>query len=245
MDLENAIKDVISQKMKDGTVEKLVAEKLEEGIKSALDSLFRGYGDATKVIENKIKEVIVPVLEGYDYSEYIVKLDYVLTDILKATALDNKKILENFKDLMTDKALPKTIKVSDMFEVYKEYVVKNVSTSDLEVCYEDDVSYENVEISVEFEENESRGWSDFKKASLIFECEQDEDMNFEIPLSKWKDRNWSIDAKISSDVSSLRHLNEFNVYILKLIQNYTDVEIDTECENDDVEPEQKPEADFR
>lgn len=77
MSLENSIKDVIANKLEDGTVEKLVSEQLEKGVTNALDNLFRSYGDITKVIEEKVKSVMVPYLVSYDYSQYIVKLDSV------------------------------------------------------------------------------------------------------------------------------------------------------------------------
>ena len=100
MNLENSIKDVISKKLEDGSIEKLVEEQLEKGVSNALSSLFSGYGDVTKVIEKQVKSVMIPYLSQYDYSNYIVKLDSILVDVLKASSLENKKMLENFKDLM-------------------------------------------------------------------------------------------------------------------------------------------------
>ncbi|SUA70143.1 hypothetical protein [Paenibacillus polymyxa] len=75
MTLENSIKDVISKKLEDGTVEKLIEQQLEKGVVNALENLFRSYGDVTKIIEEKVKSVMVPYLESYDYSKYIIKLD--------------------------------------------------------------------------------------------------------------------------------------------------------------------------
>lgn len=91
MNLEDSIKNTIEKKLEDGTVEKLIAEQFENGIANALDSLFRSYGDVTKIIEKKVKEVMVPYLESYDYSDYILKLDSVLVDVLQNTAMENKK----------------------------------------------------------------------------------------------------------------------------------------------------------
>lgn len=116
MNLENSIKGVITQKLEDGIVERLVGEQLEKGISEALNSLFRSWGDGSKVIEEKLKEVIVPYLENYDYSEYVLKLDAALVEILQNTTLDNRKMLENFKDLMITEER-KTIKVSEIFDI--------------------------------------------------------------------------------------------------------------------------------
>ena len=168
MNLESAISGAIAAKMEDGTVERLVAENLERGINKALDSLFGGYGDMTRIIEAKIKEVMVGQLESFDYSAYVAKLDFVLTDILQRTALDHKKILDNFKDLMTKPDFPKVVKLSDIFERFKEHVAKEIDTSGLKVEYDDGVSYEYVPVTMEVEEDEPRSWDMFHHAKVVF-----------------------------------------------------------------------------
>lgn len=47
MTMEQSIKDAITNKLEDGTVEKLIGEQLEKGVTNALDNLFRSYGDIT------------------------------------------------------------------------------------------------------------------------------------------------------------------------------------------------------
>lgn len=157
MNLENSIKDVITKKLEDGTVEKLVSEQLEKGVVNALDSLFRSYGDVTKVIEEKVKCVMVPYLENYDYSKYITKLDSVLVDVLKNSALDNKKLLENFKTLMVGESIREEIKMSDIFKKWCEYCENNVDKNELDFDYEG--GYINVSFSVE---DVSNDWSSYK-----------------------------------------------------------------------------------
>lgn len=248
MNLENSIKDIISKKLEDGTIEKLIGQQLETGIAKALDGLLGSYGDVTKIIEKEIKSVMVPYLESYDYSQYITKLDSVLVEVLKSAAVDNKKILENFKELMTDDEM-KTIKVSEIYEKWMDYVAKNVDTSELEIDYDDGVSYQNVDVSLNFEEDDNKSWSSFSYATLTFECEKDEKMNFEIKLSKYdeqKKSSWDIsyESKHIHDIRSLKHLNEMEIFLMKLSQNYTKIEIDKTYENDEVTPESEPEASF-
>ncbi|MDP5277203.1 hypothetical protein [Chengkuizengella axinellae] len=246
MNLENSIKDVIAKKLEDGTVDKLVAEHLEKGVNNALDSLFRSYGDVTKVIEEKVKSVMIPYLESYDYSEYITKLDSVLVDVLNCSALENKKLLENFKELMLPEDI-KTIKVTELFKRWMKYVAKNIETDDLEICYEDGPSYEYVEVGFEVERNEERSWSSFEHAIVVFECEKDEKMNFEIRIDRWKKydkEEWSIDYSSNYDINSLRRLGEFEILLMKLEQNHTKLILDSLGDSDDVEPEEKPEVSF-
>ena len=246
MSLENSIKDVITKKLEDGMIEKLIAEQLENGVKNALKDLLGSYGDVTKVIEKQIKSVMIPYLESYDYSGYITKLNSVLVDLLQNTALENKKLLENFKDLMLPEKL-ETINVTELFERWKKYVEKNVETNGLEVCYEDGPSYEYVDVSFEVDYNEERSWSDMKHAVLVFECEHDKEMNYEIKIHTWPKydkEKWTIEYRTVHDLASLRHLDEFSVLLMKLHQNGTKLILDSDGENDEIEPEAKPEPSF-
>ncbi|WP_211747908.1 hypothetical protein [Paenibacillus sp. Marseille-Q4541] len=247
MTLENNIKDVINTKLEDGTIERLIGEQLEKGVVNALENMFRSYGDVTKVIEDKVKSVMIPYLETYDYSEYITKLDSVLVDVLKSSALDNKKLLQNFKTLMTVDEEKKSIKATELFNTWMKYVAKNVKTDELEIDYDDGVSYENAEVSFAVEYNESKSWSTFEYAVLTFECEHDEDMNFEISLSRWNkdsDKGWDMRYDKNHDLKSLRHLNDFEVLLMKLSQNNKKIILDSDYESDEVQPEAEPEASF-
>jgi hypothetical protein len=244
MTIENQIKDVITAKLEEGIIEKLVAENLEKGINKSLENLMGNYGDVTKVIQDKIKSVMIKQLEGYDYSEYVVKLDVVLTEILKHTSLDHKKMLDNFKDLMTDMEFPKVVMLTDIFEKFKKHVAKAVDTSNLEVITDDRPSYECVSVTMEVEHEDNRSWSRFQTARAIFECEKDEKLNFELRLSKFDKYPWHVSTDIDTSIKSLRSLDEFKIYLLKLFQTSVNIEIDNSYLEDEVEPEAEPEASF-
>lgn len=246
MTLENSIKDVITKKLEDGTIEKLISEQLENGIKNALKDLLGSYGDVTKVIEKQVKSVMIPYLESYDYSKFITKLDSVLVDVLQGSALENKKMLENFKDLMIPHEM-ETIKVTDLFERWKEYVAENVETDGLEVQYDDEPYYEYVDVRFQVEYNEERSWSDMKHALLVFECEHDEKMNYEIKIHTWPKYDkgkWTIERNSVHDISTLRYLDEFAIFLMKLNQNGTKLALDSDGDGDEVKPEAEPEASF-
>ena len=126
---EQKIISVLNEKLNDGTVEKIIEDKLKKGISEALDGLFGYHGEAKEVIETKVKEVMVPVIERHDFNQYVVKLDSCLTEIVSSTYLiDNKKMLENFQSIMKEPEY-KEIKLSDIFERYCKHVSENVDTS--------------------------------------------------------------------------------------------------------------------
>ena len=240
MSLENGIKDAITKKLEDGTVERLIEEQLEKGIVKALNNILGNYGDVTKIIEDKVKSVMIPYLESYDYSKYIVKLDSILVDVLKSSALENKNLLTNFKELMIEDERKESIKTSELFEEWGKYVEKNVDTTDLEVEYDGEPCYEQVDVTLTVDEDESRNWSSFEYATLVFECEKDESMNFAIRLSKYnkdKDGKWDIAYDTAHDIKSLRYLNAFEIFLMKLVQNHTTLEMDITNESDEVTPE--------
>ncbi len=189
---------------------------------------------------------MVPYLENYDYSNYITKLDSVLVDILKSSALENKQLLSNFQELMIP-AAEKTIKVTDLFEKWKEHVEQNVETDGLEVDYDDEPTYEYVDVRFEVAEDDDRDWSSFKYATLVFECDHDEKMNFAIRLSKWKSRSsegWDMQYDNVPDLKSLRNLNSFELLLMKMNQDRTQIILDEIDDSDSIIPEERPELSY-
>jgi len=140
----------------------------------------------------------------------------------------------------------KSIKTSELFEEWKKHVEKEVDTSELEVEYDDGPSYELVEVTLTVEEDESRRWSSFEYATLVFECEKDEKMNFILKLYKYSkgDKEWNITFDTAMDIKSLRYLNEFEIFLMKLEQFGTKLEMDITDDSDEITPNAEPEASF-
>jgi len=229
-------------------VTEIVKEKFMKALSSAIEDAFR-WGDAKHAIENKVKEVMVPYIEKYDFSEYLPKLDTVLTELVNSDmCLANKKILENFKDLMTEPE-QKEIKITDLFKKWIKWCNEDIDTDDLEICYDDGVSYSCVDCEMRVEELDKSSWSSIQRAIITFENEHDEKLNVEIPISKWvwssgKEEPYTL--SISSDVcvSSLRRLNDFQILLLRLERAQTAIIIDKDYDNDYIYPEAEPEASF-
>lgn len=96
-------------------VQEIVKEKFKEAFKNAVGEAFR-WGDAERALKNKITEVMVPYIEKYDFTEFLPKLDTVLTEIVNSDGcMAEKQILENFKELMLEPE-QKEIKVTDLFK---------------------------------------------------------------------------------------------------------------------------------
>lgn len=252
MTLEENISGIIAKKLEDGTIEKVVEEKLTAAIDSAIGDIFR-WGDGEKAIKEKLKEVMVPVIERHSFNDYVVKLDAVLTNIINQTTLvDNKHILESFQELMTEPE-EKTVKLSTIFDEYKKYVAKNVDTYGLEAnCEDGDPYYDYVEVSIDVEKDKERYFcSSFDNAKIVFTCEHDKKEELEYTLHVYKDKDideWSIfrtGIEETVNINSLRNLSNFEIMILKLSRSFTKIEMDIESDSDEVEPDEKPEWDLR
>lgn len=245
MNLEERITNAVMEKLNDGTVEQIVKVSVETAINKSLDDLFSWSGAGKKMIDEKVKEAIIPVIERHDFNQYIVKLDSVLTEIINHTSLaENEKILENFKSLMVEPDM-KVIKLSDIFKKYCEYVAHDVDTDNLEVCCEDgEPYYEPVTANMEVE-HKDRWISSSEYCRVKFSCEEDKELNKELRLYRSRDdRNWTISYVMDTfcDINSLRNLSDFDVFLMTLRRAFVDVELDTESEYaDDIEPEETPE----
>lgn len=79
----------------------------------------------------------------------------------------------------------------------------------------------------------------------FFGNEHDNDMNREIRISKWNEKEgWTISRCEKLVLSSLQRVSEFDMFIMKLEKNGTKIILDTFEENGEIEPEQEPEADW-
>lgn len=239
---------IAQESLSSDEVNQIVKEKFMKALGSVIEDAFK-WGDVRNALENKVKEVMVPYIEKYDFSAYLPKLDSVLTELVNSdTCLGNKQILENFKDLMTEPG-QKEIKVTDLFEAWIKQGNKNIDTSNLEICHDDGVSYSCVECEMRVKELDKPSWSSRQRAVITFENEHDENLNIEIPISKWimnggKEEPYTLSVSNDVCISSLRRLNEFQILLLKLERAQTAIVIDKTHEDDYIYPEAEPEVSF-
>ena len=235
---------IAQESLSNDEVEKIVREKFMEALGSAVEDAFR-WGDIKHAIENKVKEVMVPYIEKYDFSKYLPKLDLVLTELVNSdTCMANKQILENFKSLMTEPE-QKEIKVTDLFKAWIKQCNKDINTDDLEIKYDDGASYCSVECEMSVEELDKPSWSSLQRAVITFENEHDEALNIEIPISKWiwdsgKEDPYTLSISNDVRISSLRRLNEFQILLLRLERDSTTIIIDKDNYYDEIHPEAEP-----
>ena len=217
MTFEERIANTVKEKLNDGAVEKIIAEEMEKAIQSAVSRALGWNGEIQNAINEKVKEVIAPAIGRSNLSAYVVKLDTILTEIINSTSLvDNREILENFKNLMTEPE--KKVTLEDVFGKYNEYVSRYVDTSKLEVITDDEPAYADVNTKVEGRKAVSfYGGDDIE---LRFSCEDDECMEKKVYLRNWFGEGYEVCEFESSgacvDLRSLRKIDSFELYLMTL-----------------------------
>lgn len=238
---EERIAKAVTEKLNDGTFEELVSDAVTKALKSSIEEQFAWRGEAKKVIDEKVKEVMTPAIERVSLDDYVVKLDAVLTEIINSTNLvDNKKILGNFKNLMTEPDKD-VISLKDVFEKYKEYVSENVDTSELEIYTDDRPAYQNVtaEVTVDIRTSIFGG----RFCDLVFKCEEDEKLTKEIHLYESEGNGFRITRlKSGLDINSLRRMDKFDIFMMRLDRAFCNITDIMDMYDDDVEVEAEPEA---
>lgn len=246
--MKEELLNIAMQSLSDDDVKEIVKDKFKKMIERAVEDAFK-WGDAEKAIKRKVTEVMVPYIEKYDFSEYLPKLDSVLTEIVNSDAcMGNKTILENFRDLMIEPE-QKEIKVTDLFKAWKKKCEKDIDTTGLDIDYDDGVSYSCVECEMSVEELDKPSWSNTQRALIIFENEHDESLNVEIPISKWifdsgREEPYTLSLENDLMISSLRYMDDFQILLMRLARARTSIVIDKNYDRDDIYPEAEPEASF-
>lgn len=246
--MKDELLKIAQESLSSDEVNQIVKEKFHKALEDAIEDAFR-WGDAKRAIEKKVGEIMVPYIENYDFTKYLPKLDSVLTELVNSdTCIGNRQILENFRNLMMEPE-QKEIKVTDLFKAWINQCNKEIDTDDLEICYDDRVSYSCVECEMQVEELDKPSWSSCQRAVITFENEHDEKLNIEIPISKWvwdsgKEEPYTLSISNDVRISSLRRLNEFQILLLRLERAGTSIVIDKDCYYDEIYPEAEPEASF-
>ncbi|MCB5575964.1 hypothetical protein LIP55_01680 [[Ruminococcus] gnavus] len=241
-EFEGKIAKAVEGKLNDGTVEKIVENYVEKAISESVRELFSWNGSAKKIINSKCEEVLIPAIERMDLNKQVVKLDEVLTGIIETTGLaDNKKILENFRTLMTE-PIEGVVDFEELFEKYKEYVGENIDTDKLEVYTDEAPCYQDVTVDAEVEMYD--GIFGGRSCDVIFKCHEDDDLEKRIHFySHNNDGRYSVcGLKDEININSLRYTSEFDIYMMTIDRVSRKVIHICDMRDDCVEVQAKPEA---
>ena len=83
----------------------------------------------------------------------------------------------------------------------------------------------------------------FEYKKIILTCEEDEDLNIELNLTRYRnDKYFTLNLRSDFvNINSLRYVDSFTIYLLKLDRAFTKIHIDEEDIEDYIRPEKEPE----
>lgn len=248
------IKRINDEMMADGTIDNIIRERLTKAYTDAVDNAFR-WGDLKDAIEKRLKEILIPAIERSDLSDYVVKLDEILTSIIHETSLpDHKRLLEHF-DTIICKKMPKTITLEEILDKYMEFCKEELECCGRKVdTDEGDPSYENCEAQVTVEDDDRYGRFSNEYAVLLCQIGEDESdenkekLNRRVRLTHYsweKEEGYRIEYSGATDITSLKYMPDFDVWLLALSQNGTRVIAERgDGESDEFEPNAQPECEW-
>ena len=258
--------ETIATVLNDATTQQMIQDAMQKAITKAVENSFNSYNPVGKAIEKKIEEILVPAVEAYDMSAYVPKLDAILTEIAKSPACsDVAKTANNFKELFvgfgkakytlketTTRYGQRTATLEEIFEAYKKFIEEyEFDRSDLEVY--DSESYGDVACSCDVEDVSPERYSSRKMLQVtLHNSVADEhdgdghsDTCFVLTLTQWdfmrNEGTWDLTYAVNPSLNSIRHMSDFEIFLLKIMQNHIDITDPRDFE-DSVTLKMEPEA---
>lgn len=243
--MQELISKVFEDKMNDGSIEKIVADKINEMVtRICADQM--GYGGAAKkAMEEKISPLIMQAVERCDLSSMVDKITIILNASLRSSDLEEyEKVLDGVRNLFgTNEAVKpvyekRTVKMSDIFKEYQKYLEDVFDKDDFkenEIEY-DEGRYAPIECKMVVSPDEDEL---FSKRGYVVELSTDKsddqksgDIRFKL---RWNYNGTELYVRADLrdlTISDLRYCPAFILYLSCIERGWVRVEVDTEYEDD-------------
>lgn len=249
--LNEVFQNAIDKATEPGILQELVDAKVKRLVEDSLDSaLTLKWGAARKAFEAKVSELLIPAIERWDVSRCNVKLETLLDDLVRESAIaERADILRRFKLVMSSDGMPESVTATQIAEEWEKWIAEDFDCDGWRVIdgkYAEFEAYEDVL-------GRGSGYSRlFEYATLHFHVDTDANgnndrLNVRIPISRWrKEETWTVDRHRDLNVSDLRDIPDFVVWIYKLALAGTPVELDIDgCNVEYIQPASEPEYELR
>lgn len=243
--LNEVFQNAIDKATEPGILQELVDAKVKQVVEDSLDRALE-WGAARKALEAKVSELLIPAIERWDVSRCNVKLETLLDDLVRESAIaERADILRRFKLLMSSESMPESVTATQIAEEWEKWAAEDFDCDGWRVSdgkYEEFEAYEDV-----LDRGNGYSWL-FEHATLHFHVDaaangNNDRLNVRIPISRWhKDETWTVDRHRDLNVSDLRNIPDFMVWVYKLALAGTPVELDIDgCNVNYIQPTSEPE----
>ena len=225
--MEELIKQVYEKKLADGTIEKIIDEKIDELIRSSVRDLFEWGGPIKKQMTAKIEGVMSEAIKQSDFDKYVDVFKVTINEMLKDSSLGAyRETVLCLKELLgNEEPAPKEINVSDMFKKFVECV------GEMKVSHDDDINNDGETAGVNCVMRVKREYGSSYNITFTIEPYEDGDE------SDIFDKSYSFSTYLGNDnygfidfsgmsLKDLRKADEFTAYLFRLSAGYTHVILD-------------------
>ena len=239
---EDIFNEVLTNKLNDGSVEKIIGEKLEESFTKVIDSCFGYSSDAYSLLKKKIETLVVNAINTSDFDTYMVKITDVLNMALKDCKLyDHKTMVNNLNTLLTDEdkvEFGSLVPLQDIINKYKDFLQEwysgekdNFNDEDIQ---EDEGCYAYVRVDVDIKDISS-DYSSTKRllVTLTNNGPDKEGSSVTFDLIKYTTEDkFTLYNDYNYQLRDLRHLPSINIYLSKLRQKYCKIDLSSIYDSD-------------
>lgn len=262
---KRSAEEIITTKLNEGVIEKAIDVQFEKMVDGIVKDLFGDRGDVSRQIKAKLMNTMNPYIEGYDFGQHTVKLEHFLNQLVRELTKNPDTLARNLREMMGTEPI-KEITSSKLFEKYTGVLGENIETSNLEIDYNDEPSYQWLTADMECEDERSFN-RNLEQKILTFTCEEDENAGLRVGIERWTDitGEWHIHrierinqaepsvrhmlrgkddlALLATPMTHLRDLSEFEAFLMKLHYDRASIVLDeTDIHDEEVEVEAKPET---
>ena len=247
--MQDLINRVFDKKMQDGTIEKIVSEKIDEMIKNICHDQMNWNGQAKKAMEEKLNPIILQAVERSDLSDMVTKITMMSYASLRGSEVESyhdvlqaARTLFGANDTLNAMREKRVVKLSEIFEKYKEYLQYIYDKDDfdeLDICADGEKPTASIDCSLRVAEQDR--YFAWNKPGYDVELHTDKSDDQKSGDIRFKLRYDYTGSKLhlygdfqSMPLTHLRNCPNFILYLAFIEREWIAVELDVEQEDDEV-----------
>lgn len=234
--IESLVQECLTKKLEDGTLERLVDNKIEEALGKVIDDTLNWCGDTYKLIKSKTAQVMSDAIERCNFADHTAKLSEVIDNAFENSSVHQYgRICKNIKELLDndDVEFGKTINLDSIVSKYEtflqEYFQDKKYLFDIHDIEEDgEYGYVNLDWVLHIIKRHTH--LDIYDITLFVDSDdegltKDTTITFSVRGGKY-DEGYSIYLNTDWRISEIHNLNEVLIYLLKLKQNFNKIALE-------------------
>ena len=228
--IDSLITEILSKKLNDGTLEKMISDKIDETILKCIDSATGYSSESYGVLKNKIDSLICNSIESSNFDNYTVKITEILNKVLLESDLSTyKTISSNLNEILRkDENVTVCGQLDFMYilEKYSEYLKEHYKYEkdafDAMDIMSDEGEYTTISPSIDIQ-NISGTYSTTKKfrIELSNDGPQADECTVNFYLIKYPGNSYfNLKSDVNSELHNFKNLTSMDIFLLKLDHNY-------------------------